>query len=513
MVRHCAWACALGFGVWYASGAEAIPEKPTYAGDVTAILFDKCAACHRPGQIAPMSLLTYDEVRPWVKSIEKRVSEGSMPPWHAVPGIGKFANDRSLTPEQKETILRWARNGAPRGDLKDLPPSPKFPESEWTLGEPDLIVEFQEVEVPAGSQDQFHDLPATANIVEDTWVRAIEVDPGNAKVVHHVIIWQRDEGLQGPQGWLGAWAAGMEPMVFPEGTGRLLKKGATLIADMHYHPAETDQTDRTRIGLYFAKENKVEKELVNLWVQNAAFVIPAGHENFEVRSNYTFSQDSFIHAFLPHMHYRGKDFTYTATFPDGRQEVIMKAEKYDFNWQTVYRLAEPLFIPKGTRIDCVAHYDNSANNPANPDPTRDVPVGNQSFDEMMIGFIDFTVKEGLRPLTAAEMIDQILEGLRQQHPGDVYRVILEPGDDHAVTALYLPREGEGAWHVNVMNMLRESRVHNVTFNGQAVAGTVTIGGMGSFKFDGTLDADTGKISGKILIPGQGEMPFEGERIN
>jgi hypothetical protein len=210
-------------------------------------------------------------------------------------------------------------------------------------------------------------------------------------------------------------------MVFPEGTARLLKKGSRLIANMHYHPTDEATTDETTIGVHFF-DGQPEKELINLWVQNSSFKIPAGADNHEVRSTYTFRQDSVVHALLPHMHYRGKDFTYTATYPDGRSEILLKVPAYDFNWQTLYEEAKPLEMPAGTRIDCVAHYDNSTKNKANPDPTKDVTFGNESFDEMMIGFVDYTVKDGLRPLSAEERLTRIRADLVSAHPGEVFTV-------------------------------------------------------------------------------------------
>jgi len=408
--------------------------QPTFSRDVAPILAERCVSCHRPGDIAPMALRTYDEVRPWVKSIRKVVEQGEMPPWHADPAYGRFENDRRLTDAERDTLLRWIKQGAARGGtVAAVAAGLDEGEGKWRLGAPDLAIQFEAVELPAGGPDQFRDLVQSYPLEEDRWVSAVEIAAGDRRVVHHVIVYVLEEGQQAPNGWLGAWAAGMEPMIFPEGTGRLLKKGSRLIANMHYHPTDEATSDSTTIGVHFL-DAEPEKELVNLWVQNSSFKIPAGAAEHEVRSSYTFRQDSVVHALLPHMHYRGKDFTYTAVYPDGRREVLLRVPAYDFNWQTVYHLAEPLELPEGTRIECVAHYDNSTKNAANPDPTKDVTFGNESFDEMMIGFVDYTVKEGLRPISVEERLTKIRAELTGAHPGEVFAVRVWEHEDEAKAA-------------------------------------------------------------------------------
>ena len=207
--------------------AGTVPKNPTYSKDVAPIFAASCVQCHRPGDIAPMSLLTYEEVRPWAKSIRNVVEQKIMPPWHADDGIGEFSNDRSLDRHEIDTILRWVKRGAKEGNPSDLPPTPEFGDAGWRLGNPDLVVTFEEVAMQAGGRDQFFDLSANPGLTEDTWIRGIEVRPGNRKIVHHVIIWQKSQ--EGSQGWLGAWAAGMDPMDFPGNSGRLLKAGTQLV--------------------------------------------------------------------------------------------------------------------------------------------------------------------------------------------------------------------------------------------------------------------------------------------
>jgi mono/diheme cytochrome c family protein len=474
---------------------------PTYR-DVAPILAENCASCHRPNQIGPMSLLTYDEVRPWAKSIAKNVADQRMPPWHADPAIGHFANDRRLEPAEVDTLLRWVESGAPQGDPATVPPPPTFPDSVWTLGEPDLVVELEEVAVPGGNQDLFPKLIGRVMLPEDKWIRAVEILPGNRKVVHHVIAFQvKGFGEPDPQGgWLGAWAAGTDPMVFPAGTGRVLQKGANILADMHYHPAETDQTDRTRIGLHFADPDP-PKELVNIWVQNDGFEIPAGAKDHEVVSTYRIWQSGKIMGLIPHMHYRGKDFRFTAIFPDGRRQELLNVPRWDFNWQTNYQLAEPLSVPAGTKVECVAHYDNSADNPSNPDPNKNVTFGLESYDEMMIGFVDFIVDEGVRLKEPQVLRTEILHQLGRTHPGEVYAV--HAGRPDFVAPLHLPRSGDGVFYVIFDGNLHDARVRDIRWDGQSFQATVEGPNGGAIPLSGTL-GDGGAIETKL-----GEQPFTG----
>ena len=485
--------------VAYAAGPD-VAQKPTYTRDVAPIMNSKCVTCHRPGDIGPMSLRTYDEVRPWAKSIAKYVSERSMPPWHADAGYGPFKNDRSLTETQVATLVRWVEQGARQGRKQDLPPMPEFPKGEWMLGEPDYTFSFDEIEVEGGGPDLFHDFEHKTDFEEDMWVKAIEILPGNRQVVHHVILWQ---GGPSAQGWLDGWAAGNRPTVFPEGTGRVLKKGATIIGDMHYHPTETTETDQTRVGLHFAKAGEIEKEITNLWVMNAEFSIPAGDPNYEARSSYTFPQSGRILTITPHMHYRGKDFSYQLTYPDGRVEDLLKVSNYDFNWQTTYILEEPIAVPAGSRIDCVAHWDNSADNSSNPDPTRTVRFGPESYDEMMIGFVDYIVDEGVRPEppTVSAITGKIKE-LVEKYPGEIFTVnIPSPsGGGMQTSALHLPREGEGGWHVDLNGLVGKARIYDIVWIGDTFTCETLIPGQGVSKLEGTLDRDAKALNLKMTTP-------------
>lgn len=504
----------LGFGVLAAFGAAASPEKPTFTADIAPIFMENCVVCHRPGEIGPMSLLTYDEARPWAKSIQRNVAERKMPPWHATESVGAFVNERSLTQEEIDLVVRWVETGAPRGKQSDMPAAPEFNGEGWRLGEPDFIVEFKEVEVPADGPDRFENLPGKVALKEDKWVTAVEINPGNRSVVHHVIVFPIKGFEFDPfdSGWLGAWAAGTEPMAFPEGTGRLLKAGSNIIGDMHYHPSGTPAKDRTRVGLHFAEESDIEKQLVNLWIANDEFRIPPGAKNYEIRAGYTFLHDAFVTAFAPHMHYRGKDFTYTAHYPGGQSETLLRVDNYDFNWQTYYRLEDRHFVPAGTRIEAVAHYDNSADNPVNPDPTQELTFGDESYDEMMIGFLDYVVAEGTHPWTRAEARRHFLVKYATAHPGEVF-AIGNGGDDFDPakgTALHLPASGDGTIVLGVDGTTAVCRVFDIAWDGEAFSAKVQLTAERVAGLEGTVTNDY--YSGNLVImDGERRIPIEGPR--
>jgi hypothetical protein len=361
-----------------------------------------------------------------------------MPPWHADPKHGKFANDRSLSARERETLLRWANNGAPEGDRKDLPPVPKFTEG-WVIGEPDLVVTTPEYKVPADGFVEYEYIEIPTNLTEDRWIRALEVRPGNREVVHHVIVHARPpqperrpaalqyaDGMNVPAGQtggppeddngpkrkrgqslyprpqrsgvaIGGFAPGTSTLTFEPGTAMLLRKGSSMVVQMHYTTNGEATTDRTKVGLFFAKEPpKEELRFANL--SNGSFVIPPGASDFVVSAEMTMAADVTLRRMLPHTHLRGKSWEYTAIYPDGRSEILLAVPKYDFNWQTDYVFAEPLKLPKGTKIRAVAHYDNSAANKSNPDPTTEVRWGDQTWEEMMFTAFVYSI-DGVAPGT------------------------------------------------------------------------------------------------------------------
>lgn len=483
------------------ASAGAFAEPLTYTKDVAPIINENCVSCHRPGQVGPMSLMSYKEVRPWAKSIKKAVAAGDMPPWHASHSVVPIENDRALSQEDIDMIVDWVDTGVQRGKRSDMPKMPDFPKAgTWQLGEPDLVVNFPETKVPAADEDQFENLPGVVNLKEDRWMTAIEILPSNTKVAHHVIAFQSRGFDPDPVGgWLGAWASGTDPMVFPEKTGRVMKKGHSIIGNMHYHPTEKDEVDRTQVGLHFADDqNSIEKELTNMWVMNSGFLIPAGDANHEVISSMTFKQSGKIMTFAPHMHYRGKDFKYTAKYPDGREELLFAVNDYDFNWQTNYTLAEPISIPAGTTVECVAHFDNSTDNAANPDPTKDITFGDESYDEMMIGFLDFIVDEGVRPMSNDDYKAIVMDETIAMDADNTYSVYFR--DPSRPTVMYLPKSGEGAFVLLGVNRDQvKCPIVELQWSGNDFTATVEFTDGESAAFQGTLHPETGRINSSMLI--------------
>ncbi len=356
----------------------------TFTKNVAPILYKSCVGCHRPTGVAPMSLMNYKEVRPWAKSIKERVIDRSMPPWFADPKHGEFANDPSLSQKEIDTIVNWVEAGAPKGDDKDMPPAPAFTEG-WEIGKPDLVLSMkEEYAVPADGVIPYQYFRIPTNFTEDRWAQAVEIKPGDPRVVHHVIAMIEDRRRNRISG-LGGVTPNKRAVISPPGSARLIRAGASILLQMHYTTMGVATKDRTSVGLIFAKEPpKIALQGGN--VMNMSFVIPAGAPNHEVRASKTFTEDTYLYSMMPHMHVRGKDFTYTVVYPDGRSEIVLSVPKYNFDWQLDYELKKPLFLPKGTRLECVAHFDNSIKNRFNPDPTKDVRWGDQTWEEMMIGW-------------------------------------------------------------------------------------------------------------------------------
>jgi hypothetical protein len=372
----------------------------TFTKDVAPIFYKNCTGCHRPGEIAPMSLLTYNDARPWAKSIREKVANRDMPPWHADPKYGEWRNDRRISQEAINTILAWVNNGAREGDPKDLPPMPEYTPG-WRIGKPDQIFSAPEQAVPADGVVDYQYLSVPTNFKEDRWITSAEIRSSAHAVVHHVIVFVQEPGatsrLQGKL--LVGFAPGEDPAVFRPGFGRKIPAGSSLLFQIHYTPNGTPTKDVTTVGLIYAK-TPVEHTVVTRPVLQTAFEIPAGHPNYEVKSSFTFNESAQLYSFMPHMHLRGKDFEYKAVFPDGTSKILLSVPRYDFNWQTYYVLKDPVAVPKGTRIECVAHFDNSTNNKYNPDPTKAVRWGDQTWEEMMIGWTSF-VYDNPPPATKA----------------------------------------------------------------------------------------------------------------
>ena len=368
----------------------------TFNKDIAPIFYNNCVTCHRPGEIAPMSLVTFKEVRPWAKAIREKVITRDMPPWHADPKHGEWANDRRMSQEDIDKVVAWVDGGAKEGDLKDLKPAPKFA-SGWQIGEPDIVFHMPaEYRVPADGAIPYQYFTVPTNFKEDRYIHAMEARAGNLSVVHHIVMYVREPGNQGPRrrdigtGLLGALSPGQTPFIAQPGTAKLIKAGSDLVFQMHYTPNGTEAKDRSMVGLIFSKK-PVDKVITTTAAFDVRFVIPAGAPNHEIKATYEFDQDSHIISLMPHMHLRGKDITYRAIYPDGRSEILLAVPRYDFNWQVYYYPVKPLAMPKGTRIEAVAHYDNSTRNLLNPDPSANVRFGEQTWDEMMNAFFDYTV--------------------------------------------------------------------------------------------------------------------------
>ena len=386
-----------------ALAASTANSKPTFSKEVAPVIFKRCVECHRAGEAAPMAFTSYKEVRPWAKAIKAAVVGRTMPVWLADPSHGSFRNERRLTDTEIQTISAWVDNGSPEGDPRDLPALPKF-ETGWQIGKPDAVFDMgTDFNIPAEGVVPYQYFTVPTNFKEDMWVEAAEIRPGTRSAIHHVIVFLQEPGTaQGRGGggdgmnMLTGFAPGEQPLHLEPGTAKLVKAGTTLRFQVHYTPNGTAYKDRSSVGMRFSKVPVKYQALVASAIQ-FNFKIPAGDGNYEVKSTWTAREDVQLVALMPHMHVRGKDFKYTVTYPDGRQEVLLNVPRYDFNWQLSYETSQYLSFPKGTRIDCVAHFDNSTNNKYNPDPTKDVKWGDQTWEEMMIGFLTY-----VRPVAPAE---------------------------------------------------------------------------------------------------------------
>jgi peroxiredoxin len=384
--------------------ARAAPPKAegeiTYTKHVAPILQKNCQACHRPSQIGPMALLTYDDAAAWADTIREVVSDNRMPPWHADPRHGKWSNDRSLPKQDRETLLAWVDGGKVKGDPKDLPPAKEFPDG-WMIGKPDLILTMPTAfEVPAETPPRgvpYKYFTIETDFKEDRWVERAEAKPGAAGVVHHIVafIAPPDEPVRAdkPGSVLCGTAPGDMPLILKPGHAKKIPAGSKIVLQMHYTPNGKAAKDRSSVGIIFAKEPPKQRVQTNMLIPQEFArrqdKIPAGDGNYKMEVTYEFPRDAHLVSFMPHMHLRGKDFLYEATYPDGKTEVLLSVPRYDFSWQSAYRCAEPLAMPKGTKLRCVAHFDNSDKNPNNPDASKPVFWGDQTWEEMMVGWHDF----------------------------------------------------------------------------------------------------------------------------
>jgi mono/diheme cytochrome c family protein len=437
-----------------ANDAKRAARAVTFNKDVAPIFFKNCAECHRTGEAAPFSVMTYKEARPWARSIKEKVVTREMPPWHADPNHGEWSNDRRLKPAEVETIAAWVDQGAREGDSKDLPPAPRFIDG-WQIGKPDVVLQMpEEFTLAASGPDEYQYFEIPTNFKEDRWVQFAEARPGNRKVVHHIIafiqppakgaqqhhkfskeeiekfhaerekksIFYRDGFLMrtkanvpvfddgcaienGGSGdnfegtkqkeqdfeMLAGYAPGMNQTLLEPGIAKKLPAGATIILQLHYSKVAGEVVrDRSMVGLVFAKELP-DKDVFTRPVSNNYFKIPAGADRHKTTACWTTTEDIHIVNLMPHMHVRGVAMEIKAFYPDGRSEVLLNVPNYSFSWQTVYYLRKPAPIPKGTKILVTGYFDNSAKNKHNPDPKKDVRWGEPTYDEMMIGWINYTI--------------------------------------------------------------------------------------------------------------------------
>jgi hypothetical protein len=426
-----------------ASMASAAPSDPTFYKDVLPVLQKNCQTCHRPGEAAPMSFLTYDSTRPWAKAIKTAVATKKMPPWFADPHVGKFGNDPTLSAGTIETLVKWADAGAPAGNPSDAPAPLTWVEG-WRIGKPDVIIKVpQAFSVPASGTVDYQYVIVPTGFTEDKYVSMAEARPSSPSVVHHILAFVREPGSsfmkgapansafsekglrsemearmkkmqqEDPEGFkkmreaqqkgggpdqgagdfgdmIAGYAPGTLPNILKPGQVKLVPAGSDIIFQIHYTANGKPASDVSELGLVFANYKPVERVLT-LAATTQDFVIPAGNPNYEVDSKIKLQDDATLINMLPHMHFRGKSFEYRVTYPSGEKETLLDVPNYDFNWQLSYDLSKPKVLPKGSVIECTAHYDNSADNKWNPDPTKDVRYGEQTWEEMMFGFFDVSV--------------------------------------------------------------------------------------------------------------------------
>jgi peroxiredoxin len=376
----------------------------TYARDVAPILHSRCAPCHRQGQVGPFSLLTYANARRWSASIAEVIADHRMPPWHADPRYGQFSNDRSLSERDRSTLLAWIEQGCTAGDLAATPKAPELPQG-WSFGAPDLVFELPETfKVPAEGRLPIIHYRIPANLTEDVWVQAAEARPSDRAVVHHIFVYTEKHSSrrsgQKEKIFLAAYLPGDVLSVYPPGVAKKIPAGSDLVFEVHYTPIGMVRFDRSSVGIILSK-TPPRHVAVTRGIAAHGLKIPPGASDHIERAQWNIKRDIYIISFSPHMHLRGKSFIYKATYPDGNVEVLLSVPGYDFGWQSVYRLVEPKALPKGTRVDCEAHYDNSSSNIANPDPTRTVIWGEQTDDEMMMGYVDYYEDTPIAPTSVS----------------------------------------------------------------------------------------------------------------
>jgi hypothetical protein len=433
-LQLCMTAFALGQMPGMANHASPLPDdshasspvtnfpKVSFTKDVAPIVQRHCQTCHRPGEGTPFSMLTYEDARPWARAMKRMVQQREMPPWFEDGHTEKFENNRSLTQSEIDTIVAWANAGAPKGDPKDLPPARQFVQG-WSIPKPDLIFQLPKpFSVPESGILEYQYVILPTGFTQDRWVQFVEAAPTDRSVVHHIVAYVRRPGSNYfkdqpkgvffeappsktdkkadpddvPSDWLVGYAPGQPPDIFEHGQAKLVPAGSDIVLEVHYMPDGKATTDQASVGLVFAKEPPKER-VMTLSAVNETFKIPPGDPNYQVDSSFTVRHDVTLLGMHPHMHTRGKDMQYRLVFPNGEAKTILNVPHYNWHWQLWYNLADPIALPAGTKIECTAHFDNSAKNPENPDPTKTVIWGQQSFDEMMVCFFNLAFPAELSP--------------------------------------------------------------------------------------------------------------------
>ena len=391
----------------FSLSAANINDKPTFSKDVAPILYKSCIQCHRAGEAGPMAFTTYKEARPWAAAIKQAVASRTMPPWHADPKVNHFVNDRRLSDDEVATVVKWADTGAPEGNKALMPKLPQFAEG-WQFGKPDFtITTGTPFNIPASGNIPYKYYTVDPGFKEDTWVQAVEVRPSQRKQVHHILVFVLEEGNKRPtrggeqfSDMLIGYAPGVPYINFDDDTAFLLKAGSKFRFQVHYTTSGKEAEDVDTLGLKFRKDKPKYRAFCGSATQ-VRLAIPPNEPNYEAKATHVFKEDVTMLDMTPHMHLRGKAFQYVLTYPDGRIENLLSVPKYDFNWQLSYILDKPRQIPAGSKIEATAWYDNSANNKYNPDPSKLVRWGDQTFEEMMIGFFNYKVPvDSPNPVTA-----------------------------------------------------------------------------------------------------------------
>lgn len=388
------------------------PAAPTFNKDILPILQTRCQPCHRPGEIGPMPLVSYDQTRPWAKAIVDAVKTGKMPPWYSDKCCGEFSPGHTLKPEEIAAIEQWVAAGALEGKKKEGPRPIQWT-SDWKIDGPSVVISLpHSFEVPTNAKidPQYVILPI--DLAEDKWASAIEIHPSDRSIVHHAVLYVRNKesawlrnvprltmysppsGSPTPEepqaDILAVYAPGSPAAIWPEGMGKKLPAGSDLVLEIHYTAKKTPASDRTSIGINFLKERPAHRVLT-LQMQNRAIVIPPGASDYHASVSGVMPRDVFLLGMFPYMHARGTAFEYAVVRPDGKQDTVLRVKPYDSSWQVSYPLKTPRFLPKGTKLVWTGYFDNSANNPRNPDPKAEVKWGEQSWEETMIGYFDVAV--------------------------------------------------------------------------------------------------------------------------